>query len=75
MIEFFQVRRIRWRWNIARFVGFCSNQRHHESPDNVTPADVYFGRAKEVQSRREEIKRKTMQARRQQHTETLKAAA
>ena len=54
---------------------YYNHQRYHESLDNVTPADVYFGRAKEVQSRREEIKRRTLEARRQQHTQMLPAAA
>ena len=39
------------------------------------PADVYFGRVKEVLSRREEIKRKTLEARRRQHTQSLRMAA
>ena len=60
---------------ITRFVDYYNNQRYHESLGNVTPADVYFGRAKEVQTRRQEIKRRTLEGRRQQHVETLKAAA
>jgi hypothetical protein len=51
------------------------HQRYHESLGNVTPSDIYFGTAKEVQSRREEIKRRTLEARRRQHTQTLRAAA
>jgi putative transposase len=49
---------------IARFVEYYNNQRYHESLDNLTPADVYFGRGKEVLSKREEIKRHTLQQRR-----------
>jgi len=60
---------------ITRFVDYYNNQRYHESLGNVTPADVYFGRAKEVHSRREEIKRRTLEARRRQHTQTLRMAA
>jgi hypothetical protein len=41
----------------------------------VTLADVYFGKAKEVQSRWEEIKRRTLDARRRQHMHTLRMAA
>jgi len=57
------------------FANCCNNQHHHESLDNVTPADVYFGRAKEVLTRREEIKRQTLEARRRQHTQSLQMAA
>jgi putative transposase len=49
---------------IARFVEFYNHQRYHESLDNLTPADVYFGKDKEVFSKREEIKRRTLQQRR-----------
>jgi hypothetical protein len=50
-------------------------KRYHESLDNVTPADVYFGRAKEVQSRRDGIKQRTLEARRDQHRQLLMMAA
>jgi putative transposase len=60
---------------IGRFVDYYNHQRYHESLDNVTPADVYFGRAKEVLTRREEIKRQTLEARRRQHTQSLRMAA
>jgi transposase InsO family protein len=60
---------------ISRFVEYYNHRRYHESLDNVTPADVYFGRVKEVLSKREEIKRKTLEARRHQHTQSLMLAA
>jgi putative transposase len=60
---------------IGRFVDYYNHQRYHESLDNVTPADVYFGRAKEVLTRREEIKRRTLEARRRQHDRSLPIAA
>ena len=60
---------------IARFVDYYNYQRYHESLDNVTPTDVYFGRAAEVRSRRDQIKRRTLEARRQQHTWMLRMAA
>ncbi len=49
---------------IARFVEYYNNQRYHESLNNLTPADVYYGRAREVETRRERIKRETLQQRR-----------
>ena len=64
-----------WAQEISRFGDYYNHQRYHESVGNLTPADVYFGRAKEVQSRREEIKRRTLEARRQQHTQLLRMAA
>ena len=39
----------------------------HESLDNVTPADAYFGRAAIILKQRERIKRKTIEYRRLQH--------
>jgi putative transposase len=55
------------RTAIAEFVQYYNNQRYHESLDNLIPADVFFGRAEEVKTRREEIKQRTMALRRQQH--------
>ena len=52
---------------IADFVGYYNNQRYYESLDNMTPADVLYGKEKEVQSKREKIKRRTMALRRQQN--------
>lgn len=49
---------------IERFVEYYNHQRVHESLNNVTPADVLFGRAAEILARREETKRVTMQQRR-----------
>jgi transposase InsO family protein len=49
---------------IASFVEYYNNQRYHESLDNLTPADVYFGRIKEVLDKRTQIKEQTMQHRR-----------
>ena len=52
---------------IASFVNYYNHQRYHESLDNLTPADVYFGRAKEVLSKRDQIKKETLQQRRLQN--------
>jgi putative transposase len=48
------------------FVAYYNNKRYHESLDNVTPADVYFGRQYEVLTKRAKIKRKTMQRRKRE---------
>ncbi|WP_245978828.1 IS3 family transposase [Aurantiacibacter xanthus] len=52
---------------IEAFVEHYNHQRYHESLDNVTPADAYFGRAAAVIERRGRIKRKTLEHRRLQH--------
>jgi putative transposase len=52
---------------ITRFVDYYNNERYHESLENVTPADVYFGRNEEVITRREKIKRRTLRERKRQH--------
>jgi hypothetical protein len=49
---------------IRTYVNFYNHFRYHESLDNVTPADVYFGRKETVLERRKKAKRKTMQQRR-----------
>jgi putative transposase len=44
-----------------------NHQRYHESLNNVTPADAYFGRAPAILKQRERIKRQTIEHRRLQH--------
>lgn len=43
------------------------HRRYHESLDNLTPADVFFGRGKTILLQRERIKRETIELRRLQH--------
>lgn len=52
------------REEIERFVDHYNHRRYHESLDNLTPADVYAGRAQEILAEREEIKKRTMMRRR-----------
>jgi putative transposase len=52
---------------IESFVEHYNHQRCHESLDNVTSADAYFGRAPAIIKLREKIKRKTIEHRRLQH--------
>lgn len=52
---------------ISEWVEYYNNQRYHESLDNVTPADVYFGRDKEIIKKRNKLKEQTLDLRRQQH--------
>jgi hypothetical protein len=52
---------------IEAFVDHYNHQRYHESINNLTPADVYFGRGQAILKQRERIKLKTMETRRLQH--------
>jgi len=52
---------------IDAFVERYNHHRYHESLKNITPADVYFGRAQTILLERERIKRKTIEQRRLQH--------
>jgi len=52
---------------IARFVEHYNYRRYHESLNNLTPADVYFGRDRTILMERERIKRDTIKQRRLQH--------
>jgi putative transposase len=52
---------------IGAFVEHYNHVRCHESIDNLTPADVYFGRAEAILAERKRIKRTTIANRRLQH--------
>jgi len=52
---------------IDAFVAHYNHVRYHESLANLTPADVYFGRAQTILAERERIKRMTIANRRLQH--------
>ena len=52
---------------LAEFVDYYNTRRYHESLDNLTPADVYFGRGQAILKGRETIKQHTLEQRRLQH--------
>ena len=52
---------------VEAFVEHYNHRRYHESLNNVTPADAYFGRAPAIIKQRERIKRQTIEHRRLQH--------
>ena len=52
---------------LGSFVEHYNHRRYHESIDNLTPADVYFGRAESILNERELIKHETIANRRLQH--------
>ena len=43
---------------------YYNNDRYHEALQNLTPADVYYGRSRDILSRRKRIKKNTMLQRR-----------
>ena len=50
--------------HIEMFVNHYNHRRTHESLNNLTPADVYFGRAQSILTKREKIKKRTIAKRR-----------
>ena len=60
---------------LAGFVEAYNHRRYHESLDNVTPADVYHGRRPAILARREQIKQRTLTARRRENLRTPHHAA
>ena len=52
---------------VDAFVHHYNHRRHHESLNNLTPADVYFGCGQRILDMRKEIKRKTIETRRRRH--------
>jgi len=56
---------------LAEFVDYYNNRRYHESLQNVTPSDVYFGRAKSILDQRQITKEKTMRKRRKTHLKQM----
>ena len=55
---------------IKQFVEFYNHERYHESLDNLTPADVYFGRREEILTKRQKIKERTLRLRRKQNMQS-----
>ena len=49
---------------IERFVRHYNQERVHESLGNLTPADVYLGRVREIRTARERLKEQTLRRRR-----------
>ena len=52
---------------IRNFVDHYNHERYHESLNNLTPADVFYGRGQQILERRERIKSDTLSARRQMY--------
>lgn len=50
---------------LADFVCYYNTQRYHESLDNLTPADVFFGRHPQIIAQRQLVKQHTLHLRKQ----------
>ena len=48
---------------IGRFVAYYNHERVHEALNNVTPADVYYGRHQEILTARQQLKVQTLRRR------------
>ena len=48
-------------------MAYYNDERYHESLDNVTPADVYFGRQYAIVTERDRIKKRTMLKRKKEY--------
>ncbi len=59
---------------IETFVEYYNYQRYHESLDNVTPADVYTGRAVSIIEERQRIKERTMKLRKRDYKKAIARA-
>ena len=55
------------REQLQRFITYYNHERYHESLNNLTPADVYYGRGQEILDHRETIKINTLAIRRKMH--------
>lgn len=56
---------------LEKFVHYYNNERYHESLNNLTPADVYFGRGEAILQERERIKKKTLLERRKAYQRSI----
>jgi putative transposase len=60
---------------LAEFVDYYNLRRYHESLNNLTPADVYFGRGQTILRWRKNIKLKTIELRRRLHHQSAATAS
>ncbi len=55
---------------LGHFVEYYNQERVHKSLGNLTPADVYHGRAREIRTARQRVKEQTI-CRRRRHNKGL----
>lgn len=54
-------------YQIGAFIRYYNHQRYHESLNNLTPADIYFGKGAVILEQRKKIKHRILKQRRSQH--------
>ncbi|MCW5597617.1 MAG: integrase core domain-containing protein [Nitrosomonas sp.] len=52
---------------VHQFVDYYNHKRYHESLNNLTPADVFYGRGQSILDKRKKIKLQTLARRHQMH--------
>ena len=57
---------------ISKFIDFYNKVRYHEALENVTPDDVYFGRKETVLTKRQGLKEKTLNRRKELNNRRMK---
>ena len=53
--------------HLQRFISYYNHERYHESLNNLTPADVFYGRDRAILEQRKQIKLNTMSTRRKMY--------
>ena len=57
---------------IRQFVDYYNHERYHESLNNLTPADVFYGRGQSILDEQEKIKCRTLAMRQQMYCDKQK---
>ena len=55
------------KYRLPEFIEYYNNFRYHESLQNLTPADMFYGLEEEKLKRRRLCKQKTIRKRRQEY--------
>jgi putative transposase len=56
---------------IQRFIDYYNNERYHESINNLIPRDVFYGKDREIITRRDKIKKRTFDLRRKLNLQNI----
>ena len=56
---------------IQRFIYYYNNERYHESINNLIPRDVFYGKDREIITRRDKIKKRTFDLRKKLNLQNI----